>query len=138
MVSNSVKLLNLFPVKGGLPYSPKSILAGEIVKYYQYSLPFGTYCQVHEFDEPQNSMAARTQGAICLGGKVNVQGEHLFLSLNTGCVVTRYSYTILPMPQSVIDRVHVLGEGHPSGISFHDRLGRDISDSDDHFESYDD
>ena len=54
------------------------------MKYDQYSLPFGTYFQVHEFDEPRNSMAARTQGAICLGGKGNVQGGHLFLSLNTG------------------------------------------------------
>ena len=83
-------------------------------------------------------MAARTQGAICLGGKGNVHGGHFFLSLNTGRVVTRYSYTILPMPQSVIDRVHVLGEGQPSGISFHDRLGRNIGDSDDNFESVDD
>ena len=75
---NSVKLLNLFPLKGGLPYSPKSILAGEIVKYEQYSLPFGTYCQVHENNEPRNSMVARTQGAICLGGKGNVQGGYIF------------------------------------------------------------
>ena len=93
------------------------------------------YCQVHESDETGNSMAARTQGAICLGVKVNVQGGHLFIYLNTGRVMTRYSNTILPMPQSVIDRVHVLGEGQPSGISFHDRLGRKISDSDDNFES---
>ena len=93
------------------------------MKYDQYSLPFGMYYQVHEFDEPQNSMAAKTQGAICLGGKGNVQGGHFFLSLNTGHVVTRYSYTILPMPQWVIDRVNVLGEGQPVGISFHNRLG---------------
>ena len=135
MVFNCVKLLNLFPVKGGLPYSPKSILAGEIVKYEQYSLPFGTYCQVHENDEPRNSMVARTQGAICLGGRWNVQGGYLFLSLNTGRVITRYSYTILPMPQSVIDRINVLGADQPTGISFHDRFGRDIGDVDANFNS---
>ena len=84
MVFNSVNLLKLIPVKGGLPFSPKSILAGEIMKYDQYSLPFGTYYEVHDFYEPQNSMAARTQGEICLGGKGNVQGGHFFLSLNTG------------------------------------------------------
>ena len=32
----------------------------------------------------------------------------------------------------------MLGEGHPSGISFHDRLERNIGDSDDNFESVDD
>ena len=138
MVFNSVKLLNLFPVKGGLPYSTKSIMAGEIVKYDQYSLPFGTYRQVQEFDEPRNSMAARTQVAICLGGKGNDQCGYSILYVNTGQVVTRYSYTILSMPQSVIDRVNVSGEGQPSGISFHDCLGQEVGDSDDNFESSDD
>ena len=42
----------------------------------------------------------------------------------------RYSYTLLPMPQSVIDCVNIIGEGQPSGISFHDRFGRDVGDSD--------
>ena len=51
--------------------------------------------------------------------------------------MTRYFFIILPMPQLVIDRVNVLGEGHPSGISFHDRLGQEVGDSDDNFESSD-
>ena len=52
--------------------------------------------------------------------------------------MTRYLYTILPMPQSVIDRVNVLGEEQTSGISFHDRLVQEVGDSDDNFESSDD
>ena len=38
------------------------------------------------------------------------------------------------MPQSVIDCVNILGEGQPSGISFHDRFGREIGDSDPNLE----
>ena len=34
------------------------------------------------------------------------------------------------MTQSVIDRVNILGEAQPSGISFHDCFGRYIGDSD--------
>jgi hypothetical protein len=55
-----VKLLNFFPVKGGIldQYSPKAIMSGETINYKQNCLPFGTYCQVHEEDSPRNSMAA--------------------------------------------------------------------------------
>ena len=68
MVFFVVKLLNYFPDKGGISdqYSPKAIMSGEQITYRHYSLPFGTYCQVHEEDSPPNSMAARTQGAISL------------------------------------------------------------------------
>ncbi len=61
-----VKLLNLFPVKGGVStqYSPKTIMSGQVITYKQYLLPFGTYCQVHEEDGQRNSLVARTQGAI--------------------------------------------------------------------------
>ena len=54
-------------------------------------MPFGTYCQIHEEDGPQNSMAAQTQGAISLDLSGNAQGGHKFLALNSGCVVTCHS-----------------------------------------------
>ena len=82
MIFYVVKLLNRFPVHGGVSdqFSPKAIMVGEIVKYKFYSMPFGTYCQIHEEDAPCNSMSARTQGAISLGSSGNVQGGHKFLS----------------------------------------------------------
>ena len=42
MVFFVVKLLNLFPVKGGVltEYSPKTIMSGQTINYKQYSLPF--------------------------------------------------------------------------------------------------
>ena len=69
MVFYAVKLLNYFPLKGGVSdqYSPKAILAGEVVHFKYYAMPFGTYCQIHEEDGPWNSLAAWAQGAISLG-----------------------------------------------------------------------
>ena len=82
LVFYSVKLLNYFPVKGGVSdvFSPKAILAGEVIHFKYYTMPFGTYCQIHEEDAPRNSMAARTQGAISLGPSGNSQGGHKLLA----------------------------------------------------------
>ena len=104
MIFYVVKLLNYFPVKGGVSgyYSLKVILAVELVHYKYYSMPFGTYCQIHAEDTPCNSMLAWTQGAILLGPSGNLQGGHKFLAVNSGQVVTHRSWDILPMPESII------------------------------------
>jgi len=132
MVFFVVKLLNYFPAKGGVSdhYSPKAIMSGEVISYKQYSMPFGTYCQVHEQDTPRNSLAARTQGAISLGPSNNVQGGQKFYTLDTGKVVTRYSWTVIPMPTAVIDRVNELSKDQPTQLTFEDRQGRPIGDND--------
>jgi hypothetical protein len=48
---------------------------------------YGQYCQIHKEDQPRNSTAAWTQGAILLGPSGNAQGGHKFYTLNTGKVV---------------------------------------------------
>jgi hypothetical protein len=50
MVFYAVKLLNYFLAKGGVSeiYGQKTIMSGEIIDFKKLSLPFGTYCQVHE------------------------------------------------------------------------------------------
>jgi len=133
MVFFVVKLLNHFPVKGGVSaqYSPKTIMSGQTLNYKQCSLPFGTYCQVHEEDGPRNSLAARTQGAISLGPSSNRQGGQLFYSLTTARVIARRSWTVLPTPQSVINRVNELAADQPRLITFADRHGNDIADDGD-------
>jgi hypothetical protein len=80
MVFYAVKLLNYFPAKGSVSeiYGPKTIMSGEIIDFKKFSLPFGTYCQVHEEKLPQNSLADRTLGAISLGPSGNAQGGHIF------------------------------------------------------------
>jgi len=135
MVFFVVKLLNYFPTKGGVStqYSPKTIMSGQTLNYKQCSLPFGTYCQVHEEDGPRNSLIARTSGAISVGPSSNRQGGHLFFSLNTGRVLTRRSWTVLPMPSTVIDRINQLAEGQPTLLTVTDKHGNEIGDAEEYF-----
>jgi hypothetical protein len=58
---------------------------------------------VHENDTPRNSQAARTQGAICLGPANNAQDGFYFMSLRSGEKITRYSWTLLPLPDGELD-----------------------------------
>ncbi len=87
------KQLNLFPVKGGLSsrLSPKQIMSGEVVHYKFCVMGFGRYCQIHEEDQPQNNLAARTQSALSLGPSGNAQGGHKFYFLTTGKVVVQWA-----------------------------------------------
>ena len=136
MVANMVlyvtKLLNFFPAKNGLSdtLSPKAIVTGEHLNYKHYNLPFGSYCQVHEETHPRNNMAARTLGAISLGSSGNMQGAQRFLSLKTGEVIVRYSWTEVPMPDEVIQRVNYFGRDQPEQLTFADRHGVPIGDHD--------
>jgi hypothetical protein len=131
LVFNSVKLLNHFPVKGGISdtISPKTIMTGETLDYKKHlSLQLGQYCQVHEEDQPRNSQLPRTQGAICLGPSGNVQGGFKFMSLQTMKKIVRRSWDSIPMPDTVIARVNKLGKDEPEQFIFTDRSGRLIGD----------
>jgi hypothetical protein len=66
-------------------------------------LEFGEYCQTH--DQHDNTMNPRTVGAIALCPTGNEQGTYLFLNLNTGKIITRNQWTVLPMPDNVITHV---------------------------------
>lgn len=128
MIFFVVKMLNYFPAKGGVSsqYSPKTIMSGQTLNYKQCLLPFGTYCQVDEEDGMRNSLVARTSGAISLGPSSNRQGGHLFYSLNTSRVIVRRSWTMLPMPQAVIDRVNALAQDQPTLLTFVDHQGNEL------------
>lgn len=126
MVYFSVFWLNSFPATNGISdrLSPRTIVTGQTVDYNKHCrLEFGSYVQVHE--EHDNSMASRTTGALALRPTGNAQGGYYFLSLTTGRVITRKSWTSLPMPQDVIDRVHVLARRQHAerGVAFADRDG---------------
>jgi hypothetical protein len=132
MVFFVVKLINYFPAKNGVSaqYSPKTIMSGQTINYKQCSLPFGTYCPVHEEDGPHNSLITRTSGAISLGPLSNRQGGHLFLSLTSSRVIARRSWTVLPIPQGVIDRINTMAHNQPTLITFTDKQGNDIDETD--------
>jgi hypothetical protein len=134
LISSSTLWINAFPPKGGVSFtlSPRNIMTGVAFDYNKhFQLPFGSYVQVHKDNNPTSSMAARTLGAICLGPTGNIQGSYKFLNLRTGKRITRRRWNSLPMPQQVIDRVNELGkaDGLPELLTFYDRKGRLIGDS---------
>ena len=127
----AVKLLNHFPVKGGVSdtLSPNTIMTGETLNFMKHlSLQIGQYCQVHEEDTPRNSQLPRTKGAICLGPSGNVQGGYKFMSLSSMKKIVRRSWDAIQMPDTVIARVNVLGKDQPEQFVFTDRNGRPIGD----------
>ena len=115
MVFYAVKFLNYFPVKGGVSeiYGPKAIMSSEVPDFIKFSLPFGSYCQVHEKKLPRNSLVGRTLGAISLGPSGNAQGGHRFFTLNTSRVITCRSWDVIPMPKSVVDLVTFIRRDQP-------------------------
>jgi hypothetical protein len=109
MAHASVIWLNMFPASDGVSdvLSPRGLVVGLRLDYNKHcQLEFGTYAQIHK--EHDNSMVSRTLGAIALCPTRNAQGGYYFLSLTSGRRLSRSRWTILPMPQDVIDRVHVL------------------------------
>ena len=126
--------LNMFPRKGGVSktLSPCALLTGQSWSYTTHcKLEFGDYVQTHE--EHDNSMAARTIGAIALCPTGNTQGGYFFFSLTTGRVLNRGWWTSLPMPNEVIDRVHRMArqEHGNNGLLFEDRNHNPLVDPDD-------
>jgi hypothetical protein len=88
-------------------------MSSKIIDFKNFSLPFGTYCQVHEEKLPKNSLADRTLGAISLGPSRNAQGGHNFFTFNTSWVITHCSWDVIPMPKSMVDRVNYIGRDQP-------------------------
>ena len=126
--------LNMFPRKGGVSktLSPRALLTGKTWSYTTHcKLEFGDYVQTHE--EHDNSMAARTIGAIALRPTGNTQGGYFFFSLTTWRVLNRGRWTSLPMPNKVIDRVHRMArqEHGNNGLFFEDRNHNPLVDPDD-------
>jgi hypothetical protein len=131
IVLNVVKLLNLFPTKGGVSdtLSPKTIMSGETLDFKKHlSLQIGQYCQVHEEDTPRNSQVVRTKGAISLGPSGNLKGGFKFMALNSGKKIVRRSWDVTPLPDVVINRGNELGKDQPRLMTFTDRHGRLIGD----------
>ncbi len=107
--------------------SPQTIMTGETLDYKkQLALQVGQYMQVHEEDLPRNSQKPRTHGAITLGPTGNAQGGFRFMALNTVKPISRYSWTSLPMPDTVIAGVNWLGRDQPTMLNFTNQKGTPI------------
>ena len=100
MVLHVVKFVNEFPKKGGTKlYSPGEIMTNRRLHADDLRLGFGTYCQVAEYVEPQNSLAPQTGAAILLGNSGNLSGGQVFLALDTSHTINRHQWVVLPMPR---------------------------------------
>jgi len=91
LVKNSVFWVNALPANDDVSnnYPPRYLLTGAELNYENHvQIEFDKYVQTHE--EHDNSMQARTMGAICLGPSGNRQGGHWFMSLTSGSCVTRH------------------------------------------------
>ena len=129
MVLHVVKFVNGFPRKGGTKlYSPDEIMTDRRLHADDLCLGFGTYCQVAEHVEPQNSLAPWTRAEISLGNSDNLLGGQVFLALDTGHMITRHQWVMSPMPPAVIASVNVLEKAEPSIFTFTDRHAREIGD----------
>jgi hypothetical protein len=120
---HAVKLLNFFPMKGGIldTLSLKTIMSGETLDYKKHLGPqIRQYCQVHEEDTPRNSQLPKTKGAILLGPSGNLQGGFKFMALNSRKKIVCRSWDVIPMPDTVIARVNMLGSDQPEQLIFID------------------
>jgi hypothetical protein len=109
-------------------YSPGANMAGCNLHGNDIVLGFGVYCQIAKNVEPPNSLAQRTRAAS-LGTSGNLTGSQLFLALDTGAIVTRHQWVVLPMPPLVIDQVNFLGWCEPSNLTFTNSHGQNIGDN---------
>jgi hypothetical protein len=133
LIYYSVFWLNTFPARDGISdiLSPRSIVTGSQIDFNKHcKLEFGAYVQAHE--EHDNTMTTRTTGAIALRPTGNAQGGYFLYSLSTGRVLNRNHWTVLPMPQEVIARVHTLSRRAiaNAALTFADREGEVILDDD--------
>ncbi len=104
MVLYIVKFVNGFPCRVGVKhYSSGAIMTGRNLHGNNIVLGFGVYFQIAKNVEPQTSLEPRTRAAISLGTSGSLTGGQLFLTLDTGAIVTRHQWLVLPMPLSVID-----------------------------------
>ncbi|KAI2502776.1 Reverse transcriptase (RNA-dependent DNA polymerase) [Fragilaria crotonensis] len=111
MVADAVRCLNMFPADNGVSssLSPLSIVTGvPPPDYASLRLEFGSYVQLFQDHSPSNTIAARTLGAIALTPTGNAHGDYHFLSLASGCRVSRHRWTALPMTDIAIARVETL------------------------------
>jgi hypothetical protein len=109
-VYSCIKGLNAFPALDGVSksLSPSTLITGKPPVDFKNLMKakFGDYAQV--FLDTKNDMTERTVGAIALYPTGNMQSSWYFINLTTGKRITGYQWTVLPITDDVIKRVHDL------------------------------
>ena len=100
--------------------SLRHIVTGVTADYTKHCrLQFGKYAQVPESHD--NTMQEWSMGDIAQRPTRNSQGEYFSMSLATGWRLNRQSFTLLPLPQDVINSVHLIACHNTRGINIQDR-----------------
>jgi len=129
MVLHASRVMNYFPMSGGIEhYSPRMIMRDEQLSMDELWLPFGAYVQVKEPSTQTNSMLSRTRGAIALGPSGNTTGGQVFMALDTGQLIRRSQYRVIPVTAEVRARVEQLGANEPRHLTKYNRHGEIIGD----------
>ena len=105
-------LRNLIPASNGVSefWTPFTIMHGKFASYEKHlKIPFGTYVQANQENTQKNSMAARALDAIYLRPRLDRQGGHEVLNLNTGKVIVRPRVWRIPITDRVIKAVNRMG-----------------------------
>ena len=103
---------------------PVTILEGIALDYnLHFKVIFGEYA--HVYDGTDNTMKARTTGAIALGPSGNLQGGLRFYSLTTGKILhrTKEDYDRMKIPLDAIRQIKYICKQQKSvpGLTFSDR-----------------
>ena len=109
LISTVIQSLNQLPPLKGVNnrISPLTIMTGtDTLDYKRLTLPFGSYVQFYEDNNPKNSMNTRATAGISMSMTQNENGCYRFFNLTTKKIVTRRRYVKLPIPQSAIDIIH--------------------------------
>ena len=72
-------------------------------------IPFGSYCQVFQQNNPTNTPEERTLGAICLGPTGNSQGSYKYFAFAMKMRITRPQATPVPITEDIVKWVEKIG-----------------------------
>jgi hypothetical protein len=111
LIQYVVRCLNLFPSASDMDKrSPRERFTGvkPTLKSFR-NLAFGDYCHVSAEISPQQHRATthrRTVGAIAIAPTFNSRDTWLFISLDTGHIIRRTWWKLLPTPDDVIAKIN--------------------------------
>ena len=72
-------------------------------------IELGSYVQVFENHNVTNTIKTRTLGVIVISTKADETDKYSFMSLQTGKILRRRKFTVLPITDYIIDRVDEFG-----------------------------
>ena len=81
----------------------------------------GAYIEASTDAIVTNDMSPRTKGCLLLGLSGNLQGSLKFFDLETGKVVVRHSFKVLPMPNRLAKLANPLGANFARDITSQDQ-----------------